>query len=135
VHIGVAYINHIKLSETFAYTLIDAPSSSRSGSAVDDPKYATLYPSKITLDASPDKSNTLSAEPSNSNGYAESYYSLGNARRYYGTVQLAVGIDTRLSTHWMLTTEPLLNINFPAIGLQNTRLYQMGINVGARYQF
>jgi hypothetical protein len=137
VNIGLAYINHVKIQEQFNYDLVKVPTTPRSGT-LDPNQYTAIYPTDLKFGPSAssiDSIHSITDDIIDQNGYTSKYYSLAQANRYYGSIQMSVGVDAILSKHWIFSTEPVMNVSLSDIGRQNTKLYQLGVNIAAKYRF
>ena len=125
IGIGISYVNHIKLDETFDYKLTAKPNNV--GSYTD----LSSFPSGI---ASSDPSQYQYNSPAHGNAAAE-YYSLGRGRKYYGSMMYTIGVEFLLPKHFSISAEPAVRMSLGKIRMQNSRVTDMGMNAGVKYTF
>lgn len=127
---GVSYINHIKVNETFSYQLTPKvpPSSMIPIATADFPGTNNFQPSAIA-DAQYTAGNQVT------NGALMEYYSLGNGKRYYGSMLYTVGVDILLPHRISISAEPAMRMSIGKIKVQNSRVYDFGMNAGVKYTF
>lgn len=137
-YLSAGVINHIKLSETFSYT---AP---KQDTVI--PNYAlevkNTYPTQTSFDGAGNgvietvdataglASNTSTRVTVNSNDF-----SLNNTKRYYTSFYAGAGVEGIIKNKWILFAEPSFNMSLQKIGIQERRKYNIGANMGCRYQF
>ncbi|MCW3127666.1 MAG: hypothetical protein JWO03_3324 [Bacteroidetes bacterium] len=130
IGIGISYVNHVKLKETFDYKT--TPKQVNTGvlanQSVDFPAlndFTTPDPTKAYTPASmPPRANVVS-----------DYYSIGNGRRYYGSLAYTAGAEFLLPKHFSIAAEPCLMMSLDKIKMQNTRVFDFGMNAGVKYTF
>lgn len=128
VGLGISYISHIKLKETFDYKLHPIQNTSSFADA------GTFFP--VTNDfGSGDPTKTITtATPPHTSPLPE-YYSLGNAKRYYGSLAYTAGIEIELPLHLSIAAEPCFMMSLEKIKMQNSRVFDFGMNTGIKYAF
>jgi hypothetical protein len=128
VGIGVSYVNHIKLKETFDYKLHPIQNAT---SSVDE---STYFPATNDFgNTDPTKTLTTSSPPHASP--QPEYYSLGNAKRYYGSLLYTAGVEIKLPLHFSVSAEPAFMMSLDKIKMQNSRVFDFGMNTGIKYTF
>lgn len=138
-YLSAGVINHIKLSESFTYNTVTTIDSGIA-SAID---IKNTYPTTTSFDG-------------NGNGAIETYdsytltpgnttstkilvntndFSINNAKRYYASFYAGAGVEGIIKNKWILFAEPSFNMSLQKIGIQERRKYNVGANLGFRYQF
>lgn len=124
-YINAGIINHIKLKETFSYTMPgDTVSPSTLGVA-----------SLADVNANPPTETFFSrtsgsTEPLNTNDF-----SVNKAKRYYTSFYASAGFEFVAKKHFILFTEPMFYMSLQKIGVQEKHKYNLGLTAGFRYQF
>lgn len=127
---GVSYINHIKINETFSYQLTPkAPPTTMIPSATADFPFNNNFNPGYAVDG------LTTATPPVTQGKLMEYYSLGNGRRYYGSMMYTIGLDILLPHRISLSAEPAMRMSIDQIKMQNSRVFDVGMNAGIRYTF
>lgn len=127
-YISTGIINHIKLKETFSYTVpVDTPIAN---TALDP---AGVYPPSNTFTEEVKSMDNLSSSPtpvSTTNDFA-----INNSKRYYASFYAGAGFAYTAKKHIVLFAEPVFYMGLQKIGVQDKRKYNLGITGGFRYQF
>lgn len=134
-YLSAGVINHIKLQETFRYASYAQPSNN-----FNDVK--NTYPTQTSFNGSGNGavesydmnlnagSSTMTSVSVNTNEF-----SINNAKRYYASFYAGAGVEGIIKNRWILFAEPSFNMTLQKIGIQERRKYNVGTNLGFRYQF
>lgn len=138
-YISAGIINHIKLKETFTYT-VDRPDSVSNIPNAADVK--NTYPTQTSFDGTGNgaietngynlgtATNVTTVVSVNTDEF-----SINNARRYYTSFYAGAGLEGIIKNKWILFAEPTFSMDLQKIGIQERRRYNVGANLGFRYQF
>lgn len=136
-YINLGIINHIKLKETFTYTMpADTVVPNLTTANVFDPNSTGTIPTQTDFTG-----NGYPYQKLNTSGVATteqvntSDFSINNAKRYYASFYASAGFEFILKKHFVLYTEPLFFTSLQKIGVQEKRKYNLGLSGGFRYQF
>ncbi len=136
-YINVGIINHIKLKETFTYTMpADTVVPNLTTANMFDPNSTGTIPTQTDFTG-----NGYPYQKLNTSGVATteqvntSDFSINNAKRYYASFYASAGFEFVLKKHFVLYTEPLFYMSLQKIGVQEKRKYNLGLSGGFRYQF
>ena len=127
-YISTGIINHIKLKETFSYTVpADTPIANTSF----DP--TGVYPPSNTFTEEVKSMDNLNSSPASVSTTND--FSINNSKRYYASFYAGAGFAYTAKKHFVLFTEPVFYMGLQKIGVQDKRKYNLGITGGFRYQF
>lgn len=143
-YLSAGIINHIKLSETFNYTTWDAPKHDTMPSPI--PTITNNYPTVTNFDGTATGSietyeGNYTLNPAGTTGtttvvgVSSNDFSINNAKRYYASFYAGAGVEGVIKNKWILFAEPTFSIDLHKIGIQERRKYNVGANLGFRYQF
>lgn len=138
-YLSAGIINHIKLNETFTYKTV-AKIDSGINSATD---IKNTYPTTTSFDGagtgSVETNSNYNLNPSNTTSTKvlvnTNEFSINNAKRYYASFYAGAGVEGIIKNIWILFAEPSFNMSLQKIGIQERRKYNVGANLGFRYQF
>lgn len=126
-YISTGIINHIKLKETFNYTVQDTPVYN---SIANDPM--GMYPGANDFTGDVKTVGSLAStnlSVSTTNDFAVS------AKRYYASYYAGAGFEYMARNHFTLFAEPVFYMGLSKIGVQDKRKYNLGVTGGFRYRF
>lgn len=138
-YLSAGVINHIKLSETFTYNTV-AKIDSGISSAID---IKNTYPTTTSFDGTGNGAvetyDSYTLNPANTTSTKilvnTNDFSINNAKRYYASFYAGAGVEGIIKNKWILFAEPNFNMSLQKIGIQERRKYNVGANLGFRYQF
>lgn len=130
-YVNTGIINHIKLKETFNYTMSpDTPVTSANMGGQSD--YLNL-PGQTEFGVSNTKTiDGISGIPVET---TTKDFSMNNAKRYYTSFYAAAGFEFIVKNQWLFFAEPTFNMTLQKIGVQDKRKFNLGAIGGLRYQF
>lgn len=128
--VGVSYVNHIKVNESFTYQFKPKtpPATFAPADVADFPDVNNFEPGKAI-------SSINAAADQLDNGKLMKYYSLGNGKRYYGSMLYTLGVDILLPHRISISAEPAMRMSIEQIQMQHSRVFDFGINTAIRYTF
>lgn len=127
-YISTGIINHIKLKETFSYTVpVDTPVANTTF----DP--AGVYPPSNTFTEEVKSMDNLNSSPTPVSTIND--FAINNSKRYYASFYAGAGFAYTAKKHIVLFAEPVFYMGLQKIGVQDKRKYNLGITGGFRYQF
>jgi len=133
-YINTGIINHIKLKETFSYTMpVDTPSN-----LTNNPNFTAdqLFPTQTNFESKGvtfDALNTGGIVSSRDMSTAD--FSVNLAKRYYASFYAGAGFEYITKKHFIVFGEPTFHMGLQKIGVQEKRKYNFGVNAGFRYRF
>ncbi|MBS1623607.1 MAG: hypothetical protein JST83_06280 [Bacteroidetes bacterium] len=127
---GISYVNHIKMSEKFAYQL-----SPKSPPATFVPVAVADFPGVNSFEPGKAVANLNIASSPATTGQLMEYYSLGNGRRYYASMMYTIGVDILLPHRISISAEPAMRMSLAPIRMQHSRVFDFGANATIRYTF
>lgn len=125
--INTGIINHIKLKETFDYTV---PADTSALSLTSD---ITNFPPQTDFTQENKEYDALTQQVISS--YSTKDFSINNAKRYYVSFYASAGFEYIAKKHFVLFGEPMFYMSLQKIGAQDKRKYNLGVAAGFRYQF
>ncbi len=129
-YINTGIINHIKLKETFSYTLVPDTPSSLANIGQNDP-YS--LPNQTEFGTQTKTADVLGAGGGTETTTKD--FSINNAKRYYTSFYASAGFEFIVKKNWIFFTEPQFYMSLQKIGVQDKRKYNLGAIGGVRYQF
>jgi len=126
-YINTGIINHIKLKETFDYTMLDDTAYNPTANLADP-----LFPVQTSFGSN---TKTLDALGMPTSETSTKDFSINNAKRYYTSFYAGAGFEYVAKKHFILFTEPMFYMSLQKIGVQDKRKYNIGLTGGFRYQF
>ncbi|HRG89451.1 MAG TPA: outer membrane beta-barrel protein [Chitinophagales bacterium] len=127
-YISTGIINHIKLKETFSYTV---PADTPIANTAFDP--TGVYPPSNTFTEEVKSMDNLTSSPAPVSTTND--FSINNSKRYYASFYAGAGFAYTAKKHFVLFAEPVFYMGLQKIGVQDKRKYNLGITGGFRYQF
>jgi len=127
-YINTGIIHHIKLKETFSYTMPDTIPTSIPNSVFDP----SSFPNQTNFGIENKSADALTA---NGGDASTNDFSINNAKRYYASFYAGAGFEYIAKKHFILFVEPTFNMSLQKIGVQEKRKYNLGLSGGFRYQF
>lgn len=139
-YLSAGIVNHIKLSESFTYTAYVVPQDTGNIPTVADVK--NTYPTTTNFDGTgngvietTDASFTAGTTTTTKVLVNTNEFSINNAKRYYASFYAGAGVEGIIKNKWILFAEPTFSMDLQKIGIQERRKYNVGANLGFRYQF
>lgn len=139
-YVSAGIINHVKLTETFTYTASVVPQDTGNIPTVADVK--NTYPTTTNFDGTgngvvetTDASFTAGTTTTTKVLVNTNEFSINNAKRYYASFYAGAGVEGIIKNKWILFAEPTFSMDLQKIGIQERRKYNVGANLGFRYQF
>lgn len=130
LYLGAGIINHIKLKETFAYTLPPDSNAFVNNSATNILPTQTEFSGSNSLYPAFTPSGPPLTKKLNTNDF-----SINNAHRYYTSFYATAGAEFVVRRHYVLFAESLFYMSLQKIGVQDMHKYNLGLSGGFRYQF
>lgn len=128
-YINTGIINHIRLKETFTYTVSNDTVVPNSFVSLSD---VVTLPAETAFGSNNKSADALSA----AGGEASTNdFSINNAKRYYASFYAGAGFEYVAKKHFLLFAEPMFYMSLQKIGVQDKRKYNFGLTGGFRYQF
>lgn len=128
-YISTGIINHIKLKETFDYTMLDGDTVPNTTSNLFDP---ANFPYQTNFGI---ESKSLDAQIATGGETSTKDFSINKAKRYYASFYAGAGFEYVAKKHFILFAEPVFYMSLQKIGVQDKRKYNLGLSGGFRYQF
>ena len=130
-YINTGIINHIKLKETFSYTMPDTIYNNPTST----PNFAdqSIFPVETAFESNNKYADGLTT--ANGGEASTNDFSINNAKRYYASFDAGAGFEYIAKKHFILFAEPTFNMSLQKIGVQDKRKYNLGLSIGFRYQF
>ena len=139
-YLSAGIVNHIKLSESFTYTASVVPQDTGNIPTVADVK--NTYPTTTNFDGTgngvietTDASFNAGTTTTTKVLVNTNEFSINNAKRYYASFYAGAGVEGIIKNKWILFAEPTFSMDLQKIGIQERRKYNVGANLGFRYQF
>jgi hypothetical protein len=134
LYVSAGFIHHIKLQETFSYTMPDTVSNA----IVNIPPSSkdVFFPTQTSFGSEgyeaiqADQMGNLSTVTVNTKPF-----SVNEAKRYYTSFYAGLGVEGIIRNHWILFAEPTYYMTLQRIGYQERRMFDFGGSAGFRYQF
>lgn len=134
LYVSAGFIHHIKLQETFSYTMPDTVSNA----IVNIPPSSkdAFFPTQTSFGSDgyeaiqADQMGNLSTVMVNTKPF-----SINEAKRYYTSFYAGLGVEGIIRNHWILFAEPTYYMTLQRIGYQERRKFDFGGSAGFRYQF
>lgn len=127
-YINTGIINHIKLRETFNYTMPADTAFNATANLFDQ----AVFPAQTNFGTNiktQDALGVANAETSTKD------FSINSAKRYYASFYASAGFEFIAKKHFILFTEPMFYMSLQKIGVQDKSKYNIGLAGGFRYQF
>lgn len=133
-YVSAGFIHHIKLQETFSYTMPDSVSNAIVNTPTTDKD--NFFPTETSFGSAgyeaiqADQMGNLNTVMVNTKPF-----SINQAKRYYTSFYAGVGVEGIIRNHWILFAEPTYYMTLQRIGYQERRKFDFGGSAGFRYRF
>jgi hypothetical protein len=134
LYVSTGFIHHIKLQETFSYTMPDSVSNAIVNTPTTDKD--NFFPTETSFGSAgyeaiqADQMGNLNTVMVNTKPF-----SVNQAKRYYTSFYAGVGVEGIIRNHWILFAEPTYYMTLQRIGYQERRKFDFGGSAGFRYRF
>ena len=128
-YINTGIINHIKLKETFSYTMPTDTTPTSTPNFADQ----SIFPIETAFESNNKYADGLTT--ANGGDASTKDFSINNAKRYYASFYAGAGFEYVAKKHFILFAEPTFNMSLQKIGVQEKRKYNLGLSGGFRYKF